>query len=1014
MKKDNFCSRVIPSFLLLAFTQVIFSQQINIDRVELMPNLPQPYEMRDWNQVAVDYDSFIFDFDQSGEYLPLIWWNNNPINYPEHSSFGLHTYVGTNSPNSSETINLLPAVVSASLVGIDKSAQDGNNWVLMCEEYFNNRPAENVYLNAPSASSGSDWWYDTMPNIFFYQLYDLYPGTGHFDQQFTTVADRWLEAIQTMGGSTIPWQIPEMDYRGWFLETMTPNQSGVHEPEAAGALAWILYSAYVETGNETYRIGAEWALEFLNNENSNPSYELQLAYGALAAARMNAELGTVYDVDRILNWCFDVGPLRNWGVITGTWGAYDVDGLVGEALPFYGYGFAMNTFEQVGALAPLVKYDDRYTRAIGKWILNAANASRLYYHTYLPNLNQDGEQWAQQNDPLAVFAHEAIRQSMWGNSPFATGDAVSGGWAQTNFALYGASHVGILGGIIRITNIEGILQLDVNRTDYFNRDSFPTYLLYNPHSQQKSVFLDAGDDMVDIYDAVSNSFLQTGVTGPVYIDIAADEAVLLVLTPTGGALEYENDKVLVNGIIIDHNDAGEAGNHPPRIKSLATENLLVIAGTEIQVYCTAGDADGDVLDFNWSVDAGDLVITGSAVVWTVPLEPGSYQISCTVSDDEFDVQESISIEVFQFINHDPQILSLSASPRKVHKGQSSELHIEAEDEDGHILNYNWSADEGSITGSGETISWLAPELPGNYLISCSIDDGFGGVAADDIWMIVRDFTDYQPGEQVLYFPFAGNAQDMSGFDNDGIVYGAVLSQDEQGNSQSAYYFDGINDYIRVDNTESISVQDAISVCFHMRINQFYDREAHPISHGNWENRWKTSISNGRLRWTIRTDHSQNNGIIDLDTESYIPEDEFHHIAVTYSGQDVEIYIDGKLDSFGSWTGALLETVYDLTIAQVLPGNNQYNFNGILDDVRIFDYALAIQEIKALEAYQACYQLGDLNCDSTQDVADIVIFVSLILEQTAYEDYQLIIGDINNSTVIDILDIVMLIYIILDN
>ncbi|MBC8479606.1 MAG: laminin G, partial [FCB group bacterium] len=233
-----------------------------------MPNLPQPYEMRDWNQVAVDYDSFIFDFDQSGEYLPLIWWNNNPINYPEHSSFGLHTYVGTNSPNSSETINLLPAVVSASLVGIDKSAQDGNNWVLMCEEYFNNRPAENVYLNAPSASSGSDWWYDTMPNIFFYQLYDLYPGTGHFDQQFTTVADRWLEAIQTMGGSTIPWQIPEMDYRGWFLETMTPNQSGVHEPEAAGALAWILYSAYVETGNETYRIGAEWALEFLNNENS--------------------------------------------------------------------------------------------------------------------------------------------------------------------------------------------------------------------------------------------------------------------------------------------------------------------------------------------------------------------------------------------------------------------------------------------------------------------------------------------------------------------------------------------------------------------------------------------------------------------------------------------------------------------------------------------------------------------------------------------------------------------------
>jgi len=35
------------------------------------------------------------------------------------------------------------------------------------------------------------------------------------------------------------------------------------------------------------------------------------------------------------------------------------------------------------------------------------------------------------------------------------------------------------------------------------------------------------------------------------------------------------------------------------------------------------------------------------------------------------------------------------------------------------------------------------------------------------------------------------------------------------------------------------------------------------------------------------------------------------------------------------------------IGQVLPGNNQYNFKGVLDDIRIYNYALSFQEIRNL-------------------------------------------------------------------
>ena len=88
---------IIVVFPTIHINQPVYSQQIVINRIEQMPNLPSPYEMRDWENVTIGYDSFVFDFNLTGQYLPLIWWRTNTINYP-HISFGLHTVVGTLSP----------------------------------------------------------------------------------------------------------------------------------------------------------------------------------------------------------------------------------------------------------------------------------------------------------------------------------------------------------------------------------------------------------------------------------------------------------------------------------------------------------------------------------------------------------------------------------------------------------------------------------------------------------------------------------------------------------------------------------------------------------------------------------------------------------------------------------------------------------------------------------------------------------------------------------------------------
>ncbi len=460
-----------------------YSQQISIPRIDQMPDLPTPYMMRDWKKVAAGYDSLVFNPNLTGTYLPLIWINNNSINYPGSTQFGLHTVVGTTVPNSAEAINCLPAVIGASLSGIDKSNQNGYDWAAMCKEWFNKADGLDVYENGPSSNVIDDFWYETMPNVFFYELNYLYPDNTIFKSQFGTVADKWFEVVNKMGGSTTPWHVPNMKYQGWDFSTMTPYSQHVHdEPEAAGAISWILYNAYTQTGNSKYRAGAELAMEYLNNLTSNPAYELQLSYGVYIAARMNAELGTNYNLTKMLNWCFNTDNIRSWGAMVGNWGGYDVDGLIGEVNGSNNYPFVMNTFEQIGTLVPMVRYDERYARAIGKWVLNAANASRLFYPKFLPAQNQDqpSKQWADQYDTNSYIAHEAMRQynpSNYNVSPYASGDPISGGWGKTNLALYGSSHVGILGGIIDTTNVEGILRLDALKTDYYHSKAYPTYFI---------------------------------------------------------------------------------------------------------------------------------------------------------------------------------------------------------------------------------------------------------------------------------------------------------------------------------------------------------------------------------------------------------------------------------------------------------------------------------------------------------------------------------------------------------
>jgi hypothetical protein len=68
------------------------SAQIAIPQVERMPNIPHPFRMRDWRQVAIDLDAYAFDLNAKGPHMPLVWIDKTHVNFNE-DTFGIYTTV---------------------------------------------------------------------------------------------------------------------------------------------------------------------------------------------------------------------------------------------------------------------------------------------------------------------------------------------------------------------------------------------------------------------------------------------------------------------------------------------------------------------------------------------------------------------------------------------------------------------------------------------------------------------------------------------------------------------------------------------------------------------------------------------------------------------------------------------------------------------------------------------------------------------------------------------------------
>ena len=943
-------TRFILILQLCIFTMQSFPQQgqLSISRIDQMPDSPVPLQIRDWNAVTHNYDGYVFNLNKTGQYLPLSRLGaQGQFNYTDNTPLFLDSYVGADGHLSqAEAINILPAIVGASLAGVDKSNQNGVNWVAMVKDFFNLKNGQNVYLNSYSTTSGNDWWYDVMPNVYFYQLRSLYPDAApQFSAQFTTVADRWLYCVNQLGGSTTPWLVPYMNCRAFNLATGLPLTTGVPEPESAGSISWLLYNAYLETGNRKYFEGAQLAMDFLTGFESNPSYELQLPYGTLAAARMNAVEGTNYPLQKLLGWCFNRGALREWGALVGTWGGYDISGLIGEANDGGDdYAFVMNGFQQAAALAPLPKYDKRYARTIAKWVLNITNASRLFYWDALPQTHQDSYAWASVNDPTACIPYESMKEVWQGKIPFATGDAVSGGWAATNLSLYSGSSVGYLAAVAQPTNVPEILQIDLNKTDFYGDNSLVSYLYFNPNQVIKQVNVDLPPGTFGVYDAITETILFSVASDSIQLAVPAGEVRLIRLYSAGQEPEALGGQLYAGDDILDYHYQ-YAYSENIRIKALSADQNPIIINSVFTAYCEPGNIKpGELVQFDWFLN--DALIEGQnqmQVQLTAPGTQSQVVLKCRISANGQTDEDTLNLQIVEHIPMPPVVNGIQAGSKYTITGDQNTFTVLVDPAPGDILEYAWSASTGflSLTG-GSSVTWQAPATPvvGTVTVQVTNQDKLSATVSAAV--LVKD-TSLLFQTPLIWYPFDLDNRNVAADRFHATASGVTRTEDARGRPSLAYRFTDGQNIIYADNHDDLNFTDAVSLSCWVRCEQL-GSERFVISHGSWQQRYKLSITpEGLLRWTVKT----NSGIADLDGSAPIELNRYYHVSVLYTGYSMELYVDGVLDTYKAFSGAILPSTKPFTIGRMDNVETQYALRGSVDEVKLWNKEIPVTQVEQL-------------------------------------------------------------------
>ena len=209
---------------------------------------------------------------------------------------------------------------------------------------------------------------------------------------------------------------------------------------------------------------------------------------------------------------------------------------------------------------------------------------------------------------------------------------------------------------------------------------------------------------------------------------------------------------------------------------------------------------------------------------------------------------------------------------------------------------------------------------------------------------------------VGYYPFTGNSNDATTFSNHGVVFGATLTSDRFNSQNSAYDFNGSNNYIEIPSASQNNLTSPFTVSvwflsslwsFNAPINEH--AVISKVVDGFWGGGGFELYTNGNSGINFGATISGNN--INLVKTGYSISN-WYHCVTTYNGTKLKMFINGvAIDSSNVSNSIGINNLPIRIGRRAGAGNFNCWFNGKIDDIGIWNRALTQQEITIL--YQGC-------------------------------------------------------------
>ena len=249
---------------------------------------------------------------------------------------------------------------------------------------------------------------------------------------------------------------------------------------------------------------------------------------------------------------------------------------------------------------------------------------------------------------------------------------------------------------------------------------------------------------------------------------------------------------------------------------------------------------------------------------------------------------------------------------------------------------------------------------------------------------------------IAYWPFNGNANDVSGNAKNGTVTGATLTSDRFGSANSAYNFSGVNQFITCPSISELNGSNSASFSLWVKIN----------GNNSWLN---NNLGSAQYLLSRDADYSSTNIGIDYgpgnklfggrvganygnvvgvgSSNTYtIPQSTWHHIVFTIGGGFMKLYVDGVFNSSYVFNRVMPSSSGNLFFGKLPVTNYEYYLNGFLDDIGIWNRELTATEITNLYNYTAASISSPPVVASTQTFYGSATVANLVATGTALKWY----------------------------